>query len=155
MNFSEFRQALPFASADMVFVGLGNLARGDDAAGLLLLGELKSRRELDGAHFIDAGTNPENVLQLILDFAPRLVVFIDAVNSAGMPGEMMWLEPHDLDSAAISTHAFSIRMIEEYLKANAPLEVKYFGIVSQSTRVGERLSPAVQESIQRFFNRKS
>ena len=151
MNFSEFLQALIAAPADIVFVGLGNLARGDDAAGLLLLGELNKRRELGAAHFIDAGTNPENVLQQILDFAPKLVVFIDAVRATGTAGEMRWIEPHDLDSAAISTHAFSIRMIEEYLKANAPMEVGYLGIIPQSTRIGEGLSPAVRQSIDRFF----
>jgi hydrogenase maturation protease len=152
MNFSAFRDALPYPPEEIVFVGLGNMARGDDAAGLLFLRELRKRNEFRTSHFIDAGTNPENYLQKILDFLPRLVVFIDAARCNRSFGEMFWIETADLDTAAISTHAFSIRMIEEYLKANSALQVKYFGIQPEITVPGSPVSACVKQSLDHFFN---
>jgi hydrogenase maturation protease len=152
MNFSAFKEALHYPPEEIVFVGLGNMARGDDAAGLLFLRKLKKRNEFLASHFVEAGTNPENYLQKILDFTPRLVVFIDAAHCGRSFSDMFWIETDALDTAAISTHAFSIRMIEEYLKANAPLEVKYFGIQPEITAPGSPLSAAVKQSLEHFFN---
>jgi hydrogenase maturation protease len=152
MNFSAFKEALPFPPEEIVFVGLGNMARGDDAAGLLFLRELRKRLEFLAAHFINAGTNPENHLQQILDFSPSLVVFIDAARCDRPAGEMFWIETADLDTAAISTHAFSIRMIEEYLKANSALEVKYFGIQPETTTPGSSVSDCAKQRLADFFS---
>lgn len=151
MNFNEFRDALPFPAEEIVFVGLGNSARGDDAAGLLFLRELKKTPDFTTGHFIEAGTNPENYLQKILDYFPRLVVFIDTARCGRPAGGMFWIDTADLDTAAISTHAFSIRMIEEYLKAHAPLQVKYFGIQPETTSPCSPVSACVKQSLDQFF----
>lgn len=151
MNFKNFLDSLDITPAKIVFVGLGNPARSDDAAGLLFLERLSKQPELASAHFIAAGTNPENYLEKILQAEPQLVVFIDAVDGPRPPGEIFWIDPDELDDAGMSTHAFSLRMIERYLLANVPLEVRYLGIQTATTRVGSGLSDSVRKSLDAFF----
>ncbi|MDZ7346486.1 MAG: hydrogenase maturation protease [candidate division KSB1 bacterium] len=115
------------------------------------LEQLSKRPELAGAHYIAAGTNPENYLEKILQAEPQLVVFIDAVDGPRPPGEIFWIAPDELDSAGMSTHAFSLRMIERYLLAHVPLEVRYLGIQAATTRVGSGLSDFVMKSLDAFF----
>ncbi|MDZ7371372.1 MAG: hypothetical protein ONB12_09400, partial [candidate division KSB1 bacterium] len=79
------------------------------------------------------------------------VVFIDAVDSPRPPGEIFWIAPDELDGAGMSTHAFSLRMIERYLLAHVPLEVRYLGIQAATTRVGSGLSDSVMKSLDAFF----
>jgi len=151
MNFTDFKKALTEPEDEIVFVGLGNIARGDDAAGLLFLRELKSQTTFRASNFFEAKTNPENYLERILELHPKLVVFIDAANVGVRPGDMGWIEADELDTARISTHAFNITMVEQYLKAHQSLNVKYFGIKPQSTTPGHPVSDIVKDSIKRFF----
>ena len=151
MNFMDFKKALGKPARQIVFVGLGNETRGDDAAGLLFCRELKKRMDFHASNFIEAKTNPENHLERILEMHPELVVFIDAAEVGKAPGDMGWIAPEDLDTARISTHAFNITMVEEYLKANQSLEVKYFGIRPERTTVGHPMSDAVKHRIEMFF----
>lgn len=151
MNFTDFKKTINKPANQIVFVGLGNKARGDDAAGLLFLDELKKRMEFRASNFIEAQTNPENYLERILELHPELVVFIDAANVGKSPGDMGWIDKKDLDTARISTHAFNITMVEEYLKTHQALEVKYFGIRPKTTTVGHPVSDTVMHKIKVFF----
>lgn len=152
MNFTDFKKSFTAPANDVVFVGLGNEARGDDAAGLLFLRQLKKRMEFRGSNFIAAHTNPENYLECMLEFHPKLVVFIDAANVGKAPGDMGWIAPEDLDTARISTHAFNITMVEQYLKSRQTLDVKYFGIRPETTAMGQPVSDAVKQKLELFFS---
>ncbi len=50
------------------------------------------------------------------DSGAYVVVFIDAARSGAKPGTIGWIDPGKIDSVNISTHAFSIRMVEEFLR---------------------------------------
>ena len=152
MNFTTFRKDLSaFKSGHIVFVGLGNEYRGDDAVGLVFLDRLKDSKAFPDAHFIRAGTNPENYLQEILSYHPKLVVFIDAARWSGEPGEMRWLEPKQIRNLKISTHAYSLELVEEFLKAHEKMEFRYFGSQPLSTEVGEKLSAILKKKLEKFF----
>lgn len=133
------------------FVGLGNRDRGDDAAGLVLLSYLQKVPDLAGAHFIEAGRTPENHLQHILNLQPELVIFLDAVRWGGGPGELTWLAPAQIETAGMSTHAYSIRLIEQYLQSHQSVQVKYLGIQPVSTELGEAISDSVSMRIQELL----
>lgn len=151
MNFREFKKGIKVPPNEIVFVGLGNESRSDDAAGLLFTRELKKHVEYLHSNFVFAGTNPENYLEKILEFHPKLVIFIDAARWSDTAGKISWIEKKDLDSAKISTHAFSITMVEEYLKAHESLQVKFLGIQPESTTLGHPVSDTVKNSIKKFF----
>ena len=152
MNFTDFKKSIQTPAHQIVFVGLGNEARGDDAAGLFFLNELENCAEFKDSAFIEARTNPENHLEQIIKHEPGLVVFIDAAHMGAAPGEMAWIDESRLDAARISTHAFNIGMVERYLKTSLPMEVKYFGIQPATTTMGQPVSDAVMRGLCMFFS---
>jgi len=152
MNFTTFSSALSqYRPNEIVFVGLGNEYRGDDAAGLIFFDRLRESQHFDFSHFVLARTNPENHLEEILSYKPKLVVFIDAARFGGKPGEMQWLEPETVRQVKISTHAFSMDMVEYYLNAQHPMKFKYLGIQPLATEPHEPLSKVVEEKFNEFF----
>lgn len=155
MNFNDFEQALStYPKHKIVFIGLGNELRGDDGAGLIFLKRLKNSKKFRPSFYINAGTNPENYLQIILNLKADLIVFIDAAHGSGMPGEITWIPADQIDTLAISTHTFSLKMVENYLRLHQNLTFKYLIIVPLSTQLNDRLSDKVENSIIQFFNLK-
>lgn len=139
----------------MVFVGLGNPMRRDDFAGLLMLQRLEESDLFSNAVYIAAGTNPENYLQKILEQKPRAVIFIDAARFSENPGDIKLLDRDTLDQACISTHAFSIQLVENYLRSELDMDVYYLGIQPEETGLGEGLTEVVSTSLDTFFQTTS
>ena len=154
MNFKDFIKELsPYKPGEIVFVGLGNELCGDDAAGLLFLDKLKDSTHFIGSDFIKAYTNPENYLHKVIDSKARVVVIIDAARCGGRAGEISWIDPHDIKYTSISTHAFSIKLLEKYLLNHRMFEFKYLGIEPLSTNHGDFLSSQVLTQMAVFFAR--
>lgn len=153
MNFNAFQYPLKsYLSSQLVFVGLGNPLRGDDGSGLLFLRLLARSGEYPNACFIEAGTNPENYLQKILDFKGKAIIFIDAADFGGVPGEIRWLDRESLSTLQISTHAYSITLVETYIRNFYPYAFFYAGIQPEFTQFGEGLSDTLAQSVHSFFN---
>ncbi len=152
MNINELQEHIKnFANKEIVFIGLGNEYKGDDAAGLILLDQLKLSLIFSDANFIKAGTNPENYLEKILELNVKAVVFIDTILFEEMPGTIKILSPDDADILSISTHTFSIKMIENYLKQQQQLKFFYLGIQPQSMKFFDNISDDVLQGINNFF----
>ena len=152
MNFEKFRVSLADRRPDQIaFVGLGNPYRGDDAAGLILFDRLKNSPALMGAQFIRAEANPENYLQEILDGGAGLVVFIDAARFGARPGEIVWVDEDRIDSASVSTHAFSLRAVTDFLRLHRPFVFMVLAIQPGATTFGAALSPPVRLGVEAFF----
>jgi len=152
MNFKEFTKALScYKTNEIIFVGLGNELRGDDAAGLVFIDKLHELPHFTGSFFIKAYTNPENYLHSILETTGKVLVFIDAARFGGKAGEISWIDPHDIEQLSISTHAFSLKMVEQYLRNNRQFDFKYLGIEPFSTKNSDHLSSQVLTQIAIFF----
>jgi len=153
MNFKEFADVISdYPTNKIVFVGLGNSIRGDDGAGLIFLDNLQKTEKFKNTRFINAGTNPENYLQEILSYQPKLVLFIDTSRWGGKPGEMSFLDDEKIEMICLSTHTFSIRIIAQYLKSSQPMDVKYFVIQPELTGIAATLSYIVNKKMVEFFN---
>ena len=154
MNFNAFQNQLKSYTKDqLVFVGLGNPMRGDDGSGLIFLRLLAESGQYSRSCFIEAGTNPENDLQKIVDFKGKAVIFIDAADFNGTPGEIRWLDKDSLTRLQISTHAYSITLVERYILHFHPYVFFYLGIQPESKHFGEGLSETLARSVHSFFDR--
>lgn len=152
MNFNDLLRIVDCSKPEnYIFLGLGNDLRSDDAAGLILFRKLEAKPELHGARFIEAGSNPENYLQVILDSGAEHVVIIDAAKSGAEPGTIRILDPGQFDHNRISTHAFSMDMIEGYLNHHRTFQFLYLGIEPLTTGPGQQVSPSITNAIDRFF----
>ncbi|HVO76251.1 MAG TPA: hydrogenase maturation protease [Ignavibacteriaceae bacterium] len=156
MNFTQFTEKLErFNSSRIVFVGLGSETRKDDFAGILFIRNLNKTKLFSKSVFIEAGRNPENYLEKIQNADPQSVVFADACDWGGEPGEIKWLNPGEINSISISTHSFSIKMIEQFLSMRNPIEFFYLGIQPVSTAPGKGISNHIKNSLNNFFDKKS
>lgn len=132
-------------------VGVGNELRGDDAAGSLLARKLAAAID-NGLHaptiaIIDCGDVPENYLGPILNTAPSQVVFCDAVDFDGAPGEIRLLEMDQLAGQAISTHNSSLSVFASVLAAEGVADQLLIGIQPKYTSFGSRCSEEVLEAL--------
>ncbi len=155
MNFIHLINRLSnYVKDKIVFVGLGNETRGDDLAGLLFIDSLKKSNFFSESKFIIAGKNPENYLQETLDYKPEVVVFVDAADWGGRPGEISFLESDSISNIDFSTHTFSIKLVEQYLLLSKQMDFVYIGIQPGTTEFGKEISFQVSQSIKKFFEDK-
>jgi hydrogenase 3 maturation protease len=152
MNFEIFKNDLEkYQPENIVFVGLGNELRGDDYAGILFLNELKKQKEFFNSTFLNAGTNPENYLYQLTESKADVIVFIDAVKTKSYTADVNWLEQDQIEMISVSTHSFSIKMLEQFINSRRHTEFKYVGISVSSFDYGRTISYKVIESIKNFF----
>lgn len=128
----------------IVFVGVGNRYRGDDAIGPVIIDLLTGKVP----HAIDAGPSPENVTGAIKRLKPRAIVVIDALIFGDLPpGEPAIVEIVDIRHIGESTHTLSLDVVMEYLKAETGADVFMIGVQPASVREDEALSPGVEAAI--------
>ena len=130
-------------SDNILILGVGNITRGDDGVGSLLVQNIAGRVE---ACCIDAGIAPENFLEKIVRKDPDTVLIVDAADFGGNPGEIRILEPDQLASGGLSTHALSLQMVCTYLKLRLPVEIHLLAIQPGQTN-SEDLSGPVRASL--------
>jgi hydrogenase 3 maturation protease len=124
-------------------LGVGNRLRGDDAAGPRVVERLGMG---GGWMVLDAGTVPENFLGLLLDAAPDVALFVDALDHGAPAGAWCALDHGALAARAPSTHAPSLRLLAELLCGHG-IECWLIGIQPRTTALGAGLSPPVAAAV--------
>jgi len=110
------------ARGGTAFIGLGHPERGDDGLGLVLaealarkLGEL-ARSDL---RVVVAGLDPARPLSELLDARFRHLVFLDAVDFGGEPGDVLLSDAAEMEALLpqVSTHRLSLGLLGRYIEA--------------------------------------
>ena len=131
----------------IVFVGVGNRFRGDDAAGPAIVDLLAGHVP----HVIDAGPAPENVTGSIKRLKPGAIVFVDALILGDQPpGTPAIAEIGDIRHVGESTHALSLDVVMEYLKTETGADVFMIGVQPGHIADGEGLSPGMEGQLRRL-----
>lgn len=132
-------------SGRVCVLGVGNRDRRDDGVGSLIAERLAAQ---DLALTIDAGSVPENYLEKVARFRPETILIIDAVDFGGYPGEFRLLDADAIAPSGLSSHALSLRMTAEYLKARTQACLVFLAIqpadVSSGTVLSDEVSRAVK-----------
>ena len=128
-----------------IIVGIGNVLKGDDGAGPLVCQQLNGRV---CAELIDAGTVPENYIQLIIKKAPQNLLIIDAIDFGVLAGTINIFKPEQLNSSVISTHTLSPRVFVNMVCQNIRVDVYFVGIQPAQTQLGQSISPQVNQAVQ-------
>jgi len=123
--------------------GVGNRQRRDDGVGSMIAGRLANRL---GQWAVDAGAVPENHLEKVARLGPKTVLLIDAVDFSGIPGEARLMEPNQIANPALSTHALSLRMTADYLRARIRADLILLAIQPVDLGRGEGLSAKVSHT---------
>ena len=144
--------------AEVVIAGCGNLLRGDDAAGPILVRKIFALGCPSGVRLVDGGTAGMDVA-FAMDGA-REVIIVDACVSGSTPGDTFELPGSEVESLplpGLNLHAFrwdhAITFARWLLKERYPANVTVFLIEAKQLDHGAALSPEVERSVDALAER--
>ena len=127
-------------------VGVGDGTRGDDGVGPMVVDLLMARGV---AHVINAASSPELETWRIRQAKPDTVLFVDAVDFGGSPGDVALLESNQLRSSGFDTHRAPLRLTMEYLEAELGSKCCLLALQPADVRQGAGMGREVRESAER------
>jgi hydrogenase 3 maturation protease len=138
-------------SARIAVIGVGNVSRGDDAAGALVARALLAGRASPPktSLVLDAGDVPENFTGVIRVFKPDLVVIVDSARAGRPPGTVFLVDPADVAEEDISTHRIPLSRLARYVRETMGSRVLILGIEPTSLEEGSAVVPAVGRAVKR------
>ena len=139
---------------DTLVVGCGNLLRGDDAVGPILVRMLADRDLPEGVRLIDGGTAGMDVAFAMRGV--RRVLLVDASRIGVEPGTVHRVpgsELTDLTPPEGNLHSFrwdqALGFAQWLLKDDYPEDVTVYLVEGAAFEHSEALSPAVQQTVER------
>jgi hydrogenase maturation protease len=140
-------------------IGCGNLLRGDDAVGPVLVRRLLERGLPDDCEVADGGTSG-------MDVAFRMrgvgrVILVDACTTGNEPGTLYRMLGSDVeelpDLATLNLHSFrwdhALAFAHWLLKDEYPADVVVYLIEAGGLEFGAPLTPAVEAAMDRLVDR--
>jgi len=147
---SDFHALLQDKKQTILFVGIGNVLRSDDGAGVYI-----SQRIVEHNHIkvLTVEVSIENYIRKINSYNADYIILIDSVNFNKEPGYYSLVPVCELLDFTTNTHNISLRNISEFLSCN----IQILGIQPETISFGEGLTASVRKSadeIIRFVNSK-
>jgi len=150
-------------SERIAVLGIGSELRADDAAGLLVIANIKNNpktRKLPvSLKTFYGSTAPENLTGEIRKYKPTHIIMVDSIDAGKSPGSIVVIDPDNISGASFSSHQLPLKILVDYfLKLLAckvliigiqPKSLEFSGIVSKKTiqsalRVSDALISALQ-----------
>ena len=128
----------------VAIAGVGDLRRGDDGAGPAVARLLA---EAGTPGVFDCGSAPEIETWRIREYAPETVVFVDAVDFGGAPGELAFLEVDQLRSEGFDAHRAPLRLTMQYLELELGVKCYLLGIQPADVRFGAPMCQEVKRTV--------
>lgn len=129
----------------VIVMGIGNLCRGDDAAGSRVAQRISSAPDVS---VIDAQEVPENYLCQVEDRQPDTVLLIDAVDLNTAPGSVALLDEGQTAAYWPSTHRVPLCLLVDILKRTTHARIFLIAIQPGQTAFLQPLSAEVASSVE-------
>ena len=134
-------------SSRIAILGVGSEFRGDDAAGLLVIHQIKKKSKTKVIKIFEGATAPENLTGEIIKFKPNHILIIDSANFCKIPGTIKILDSDQIEGVSFSTHQLPLKMMVTYLEKSAGCEVTVIGIQPKKIDFDAPVSPQVQKAV--------
>lgn len=132
----------------IALVGVGNTLRGDDGVGVLLVRELNQVfGEASNVCIIEAGSAPENITGHLRNFKPDFILFFDAAQMEGEPGEVGIWSFSECGGDLVSTHALPLSLVCAYLEVELNCRIALMGIKPLDIGFGRSISLQVEQAL--------
>jgi hydrogenase maturation protease len=131
---------------EIAVIGIGNLDRGDDGAGVAVADAFKDRAPYV---FSESERSAESFVMGLKDIEKiKTVLFIDAVHFNGKPGEVKLFNSHSIKKImpVLSTHQVSLSPLMGILIQHKK-EVYLLGIQPETTALMSKMSHSVEKAI--------
>ena len=135
---------------DILIVGIGNIFRRDDGAGIEVVRRLAAR-DLEGAELKEESGEGASLMEAWRGY--RSVILVDAVSSGFPAGALHFLNPLEKKVPSeffhYSTHAFSVAESVEMARALEilPERMWIYGIEGKDFGSGEGLTAEIERSV--------
>lgn len=150
----------PLTQGRRLVITVGNSFRSDDGVGPFIADRLaawEADRGSRGAEgetppfdWIDAGQNPENIIDAAIEKKPDQLVVIDAADFGGRPGEARIIPEEHIPDSTLSTHMVPLNVITRIIADATGSETLFLGIQAVSFALGEGLSDPVRETAEQI-----
>jgi len=129
----------------ILFVGIGNLLKKDDGAGVYISSGItrKANREV-----LTVEVSLENYIGKINSIDPDILVLIDCVEMRFAPGTYKLMSVSKIEDSTFNTHNISLRRISEFFT----MPVYLLGIQPEKIDFGENMSYIVKEEADKIIN---
>ena len=128
-------------------LGVGSELRGDDIAGILVLGSLKKSKKIRRSvklKTFEGSTAPENLTGEIIAFKPTHLVIVDSADIGEKPGTVLLLRADEVSRGiSFSTHKIPPKILIDYFTNSLKCEIVIIGIQPKSISFGKPASKAV------------
>lgn len=123
-----------------LLICLGNSLRSDDGVGPYLGQQLE---KIPGVLIEDAGNRSERALDFADVYRPQKIIFLDAADFGGQPGDLRLLANTELVERSFSSHRLPLSALIDWIETEHPTRCLCLGIQAGSMQFGEELTPAV------------
>jgi len=135
-------------ASKVVVVGIGSEFRGDDAAGILVVRNLKKRVKSPKILIIEAGVAPESFTSRVRKFKPSHIFLIDAADFGADPGAVIFTDSSAAVGQSISTHRLPLSVMSDYLRNQTSAKVFIVGIQPSKAEMGSKMSKKMMGAVE-------
>jgi hydrogenase maturation protease HycI len=129
-------------------LAVGNDLKGDDGVGWHAADVLRKKLGNDPEFMILKTAAPENHASDISEFAPTLLIIIDAADFKKRPGTIKYIKEYQVDESFVSTHTTPLALFLKLYQADQPVKrpVTIIGIQKKTNDFGQPISKPVRKS---------
>ena len=131
----------------IVIMGVGNILKGDDGAGVIIAENLKKKIKRKDVEIINAESTPENWIGKIEKISPETLIIIDAVDFNSFPGDVKTFSIDEIEETTFTTHNFSFPFLFRNLKEKT--EILIIGIQPGKINIKEGISEEVKKGMEK------
>ena len=135
--FEELDRLLSHKGRNILFVGIGNLLKMDDGAGVYISRKIRNKGNLSS---LTVETGIENYIGKINSLKPDILVLIDCVELGSAPGTFKLLELNQIQDLTFNTHNISLRRLADFFK----MPVYILAVQPEKVDFGENISYLVK-----------
>ena len=136
--FDELNKLLAQKDKRKLFVGIGNLLKTDDGAGVYISSRIKTNKTISA---LTAEVSIENYIGKINSLNPDILILIDCVDMKAASGTFKLLSLSQIQDMTFNTHSISLKRLAEFFT----MQVYILGIQPEKIDFGENLSYLVKD----------
>lgn len=142
---SELENILSVPERRILFVGIGNLLKSDDGAGVYICNHIMTSERIMTLA-VEVGI--ENYIGKINSIDPDILILIDCVDMKCPIGTTKLLSVSDIQDITFHTHNISLKRISEFFRM--PLYI--LGLQPGNIGFGEKISPEILKASDRIIH---
>jgi hydrogenase 3 maturation protease len=142
----ELKNRLKPAKA-IALLGVGSELRGDDAAGIMVAGQLeKACRGNKRLKVFIGHTAPENLTGEIKRFNPTHLVIVDCADLGKKAGDAALIDIDNMAGVSFCTHQLPVKVMADYLWQSIQCQIIIVGIQPKQLKFASKASKEIMKS---------